>query len=574
MRCSASYRLSCALVVVVAAVALWPRAATAVPIRVRGAAVLRGHMRFDPDGWLELHGHLGDETRMPIDQGRVVIDGRGKLIAGEAAACPDLRVPLSRAGGADQIAVRTSALGEFCVRWRRAPDRGRIRLHFSGDAYHGSAELEVAYDRGAQQKLMTTLRFDPRPQVIDLDRDKAVLSATLTVTPTTAHAQRRGLAIDWLRGDGKVLGKARTSGDGRIHFEAATEAFGLPGHDELVVRFEGTQKLAASSDSQPVTLRASVPLRLAAPVRAAPVGEPARAVVVLEPRLGQVEDGVLEALHRGRSVGSAPVRDGRATLEIRLDVAELQGVDHAAVTLRYLPASPWWTAGPPLSVVVPIRAPALWGRVVWSILLAAVALWTLHSWRRRRHRAPARRGPSELRPGVHVVQTLDVEAQWRGTVRDAHEGCRLAGALIEVRVPSLSTAEDAGVLARCRSDRRGQFAFELDERPTAADLHASLPSHSSERRPLPAPGVLQINLLTRRRSVLRRFVRWARLRGAPYHATPDPTPGQVRGVADADEAPEVARWAGDVEAAAFGPDEVDESAENRLREAEPQGRKA
>ena len=47
----------------------------------------------------------------------------------------------------------------------------------------------------------------------------------------------------------------------------------------------------------------------------------------------------------------------------------------------------------------------------------------------------------------------------------------------------------------------------------------------------------------------------------------DPTPAHVRGVARGQEG--VKTWAAAVENAAFGPDDVDEGVEGRLKEEEP-----
>jgi hypothetical protein len=84
------------------------------------------------------------------------------------------------------------------------------------------------------------------------------------------------------------------------------------------------------------------------------------------------------------------------------------------------------------------------------------------------------------------------------------------------------------------------------------------------------PGELRIALVTRRRTLLDRLVRWARARGTPWDGPREPTPGHVRRVAARAEADDVAGWAGSVEHAAFGPDPVDTAMERDVRDREPQ----
>ncbi|MBW2523546.1 MAG: hypothetical protein JRI23_05200, partial [Deltaproteobacteria bacterium] len=334
--------LRLALFVVVACAALWPQVAGAIPIRVRGEAVLRGQLRFDEEQQLELRGQLSDEARLPIEGATVTVATKGVLWAADAVACPDLPVPLLRAARPDEIAASTNELGELCLRWRRAPDRGRAELRFDGDAFHGSADLQLDFDRQAQRKVRTAIEFDPRPQVIDLDQAATVVGARLSVQPATVHAPLQGLTVTLSGREASPLGTAAAAGDGKARFRIDTADLGPPGSVELEVSFAGTDELAAASDAQTVTLRAVAPLDLAEPLAEAVDGEAVAARVRLEPHRGVVDDGVIEALHRGGSVGSAPVRCGQALVDVRLPRGS---AGPQTLTLRYLPASPWWTAG-------------------------------------------------------------------------------------------------------------------------------------------------------------------------------------------------------------------------------------
>jgi hypothetical protein len=274
-----------------------------------------------------------------------------------------------------------------------------------------------------------------------------------------------------------------------------------------------------------------------------------------------VDAGVVEALLGGSSVTSATVVDGRAVLLVPLEPKLPAGP--LPLTLRYLPSTPFHRAGAPLIIEIPIAPPSPWLRAVLALVVLAAAAWVTMSWRRSRKAPSLGKGKPLLTPGVHVVERAPSGTHWEGTILDAHEGIVIPCARVVVSAPSL---EDDGVIVSIESDAEGRFAFDLERRPDGGELVASAATHSEERRPLPPAGKLRIALVTRRRAVLRRFVSWARARGEPYDTKPEPTPAQVRTVADRDQ---VRRWAGDVEAAAFGPGTVDQSVEARLRDDEP-----
>jgi hypothetical protein len=73
----------------------------------------------------------------------------------------------------------------------------------------------------------------------------------------------------------------------------------------------------------------------------------------------------------------------------------------------------------------------------------------------------------------------------------------------------------------------------------------------------------------RRRALLERLVDWARRRGRPYDAKPEPTPGHVRRAAGSEFS--VARWADAVERAAYGGGVVDEHAQAEVDRLAPPG---
>jgi hypothetical protein len=127
------------------------------------------------------------------------------------------------------------------------------------------------------------------------------------------------------------------------------------------------------------------------------------------------------------------------------------------------------------------------------------------------------------------------------------------------------------VLAETRTDAEGTFALEV-EASRDARLIVEGDLHATYEQPLPSPSVLRVALVTRRRALLDRLVRWAKSRGMPYDSSKEPTPGHVRRVAVRTGTPQVEAWATKLEHTAFGPDDVTRAAEEEVAAAEPTAR--
>ncbi len=535
-------------------------------VRVRGGSQLLAQARFlRSSDVLELSGRLVDDAREPLEGGWVEVRSKGALDVSKARGCPAPQVTVAPLEGG--LRVQSAANGEICLRWREAPDKGTVVLQFGGDAYHGATELGVDFDRSKPQLLGTAVRFEPRPAIVDLDKERVAVSGVLELSLATAHASREGLPVVLLDEKATQLATGTTGGDGKVRFTVDPKLFGAPGTGKLRLDFQGNDELAPASDEQAVTRRATVKLRIADDVEPADPGDTTEILldVVASHDHGPVDGGVVEALRGGSSVGSGTVTEGKVRLVVLIaDVADKQ--TSVELGLRYLPSSPSYRPGPPLTVEVPIAPPSVLLRVLLTIVVVAAGAWVMASWRRSKELPSLSRGQRTLTPGVHVVHSTRGAKEWKGTVVDAHEGDALVGVRLIVRAPTL---EGDGVLLETETDHRGMFAFDLAERPDGAELITYSPTHSEERKALPAGGTLRIALITRRRALLRRFVSWARVRGRPYDTKPDPTPSQVRDTATEQLRGDVSTWAAAVEEAAFGPGEVDEAAEGRVRDLEP-----
>jgi hypothetical protein len=560
---SVGSRLLWVLAVVVASLTA-AQPAFALPVRVRGGARLQAQARFlevakNAPQVLELRGRLSDDGLAPVVGEWIELTTKSELDLKAAGGCGTQATELEKWGESTRLRVRSGAGGEMCLRWEGPPDKGTLRLSFPGDRYHGAAELEVSFDRAGAQKLATTVRFEPRPSGIDLDKETASFTVVVDLALSTALASREGLEVLLFDGD-KQLGSGRTGGDGKVRFSVPTRDFEGPGMGKLRASFAGNPQLEAAHDEHPVTRHTAVTLSLPEPVDETDPGDNADIELALNVKRGTVDSGVVEALIDGSSVTSASASEGRAVLVVPIEPKEAGPI---TLTVRYLPASPWFREGAPLTIQLAVAPPSPWFRALLALVVAAGAGWVAASWRRARKPPTLGRGAPMLTPGVHVIERSDDGTHWKGTVVDAHEGTLLSGVRVVVRA---ATLEGDGVVLTTESDGEGRFAFELDKRPEGAELCATSMTHSEEKRALPPAGTLRIALVTRRRAVLRRLVSWARVRGGAYDLQPEPTPGHVRRTADREE---VRTWATDVEQVAFGPNEVDEADETRVREREP-----
>jgi hypothetical protein len=157
---------------------------------------------------------------------------------------------------------------------------------------------------------------------------------------------------------------------------------------------------------------------------------------------------------------------------------------------------------------------------------------------------------------------------WRGVVADAHDGTPVPGAVLEIHVPSF---EGDGILASTTADDGGAFSLEAPGVRADARLVVQSGDHSRYEQALPPPSVIHVALVTRRRTLVDRLVRWARRQGSPFDGPAEPTPGHVRRVAARSSSASIETWAGAVEQAAFGPAAVDEKVEQEVRAVEPRG---
>ncbi len=555
---------------------------SAIRIQVRGGAQIGATASIDDTATI-VRGQLMDDAgavlgSMPIILHVTAPAGAPAIDLPQPSPCDqsarrERRVP--RLVGSDKYEVRTDDHGEFCIRTEAALGRASLKLRFEGDALHDATDIAISFDTKNASAAHTVVRFEPAPDVIDLERPNISLMASLRVDRAAASrsassaARREGLIVVLENEHGKRIAEGLTGGDGRVRFELPTSAFAGPGAGELRLRFDGTTTLAKATASQPIVRRADVVLSLDHPID---VGDPEDGVPIdvdVKTLRGPVTGGVVEALRGEESVGAGEVRDGKARV---IASFSLERAGKVPLELHYVPSAPYFRASKPLRVEISVRGPGVMKQILIALVVLAVTAWILFGWRRAPMRAVTNLDDGKTpvptgRAGVDVIRAEAGQTSYRGTVIDAHDGTAISTARLSVIAPAF---QGDGVVARATSDERGEFVLDAKHR-TDARLVVEAPAHSKLEQALPLPGVLRITLVTRRRTLLERLVRWAQRTGTPFDTQPEPTPGHVRRAAFRAQDDEVEQWAGGVESAVYGPAMVDEQLETQLLAGEPRG---
>ncbi len=557
---------------------LWPAEASAVKVRVRGGSTIK-LVAVESGDDVTLRGQVTDDLGASIGRIGVRLEavdagGRGVRMGTPRPCAGDDAIGSARADG-DAFVITTDERGAFCVKKPGGATGLQFRAKFVGNNLNEGTDLLVAPTPEGEQRAQTVLKFESPPTTLDLDKDATNVSVSLRIDREdaarllTSATKREGLPVVLKDERGEVLARATTGGDGRARFDLAHPSLAGPGNGELIAEFAGDRQLAPSKTSAFVTRVATARLGTPDGVR----GDPDAGISVVVDvswRGGDVDGGIIEAVLGGASVGAGPVERGKATVVVSFAGGAAATVP---VTLRYVPAAPFFQAGPSTTVDVQVEGPSPLRQLVLAAVGLGLAAWIVTKWRRapKGERADSLLPPPPSgRPEILVLERPSGLKGWRGIVADAHEGFPIEGAELRVVVPAF---DGRGVLARTRTGADGTFALEL-EAPRDARLIVEGDLHATYEQPLPSPSVLRVALVTRRRALLDTLVRWARRRGMPFDSSKEPTPGHVRRVAGRTGSPQVETWATKLEHAAFGPGPVTRSVEEEVASAEPGGQAA
>jgi hypothetical protein len=545
-----------------------------VELRVRGTSEL-DLVAIARNADVLVRGALTDEVGASLGRAtvRLELQDRGKdvpLIG--LAPCPG-EDTLVRPDGRSAVNVTTDERGMFCAVWPGRLLEGSFTAKYAGNKFFDASENTAKVIAEGDQKAASTLRFDAAPTTLELDKDVHLITVTLRITKADAARmllpanRHEGLVVKLLDERNEVVAQTTTRGDGKARFEVPSSALADPGDGDLRAEFAGDPQLAPAKVSTSVTRTAKVALDGPERVK----GDPDSGIpleIVVSTLRGAVDGGVVEATADGKPIGVASVSGGRA----RLVLSFPGGIERKVpVNVVYSPSAPYFQRGTPLSLDVLATGPHPLRQVGLALLGAALVAWVVVKWRRSpktEGRDSAIPPPPSGRPEILVLERPSGLRGWKGQVADAHDGYPIANA--ELRVITVGF-DRKHVVASTRSEADGTFSLELGEVPKDARLVVEGELHATYEQPLPAPSILRVALVTRRRALLDRLVRWARARGTPFDSSREPTPGHVRRVASRTGAERVESWATRVEAAAFGPDAVTRDVEAAIVDAEPGG---
>lgn len=502
----------------------------------------------------EVRATLSDEVGRPLPNAEVRL--RASTAASGTAGSPLLRrCGDPRNGSGAELLLTTDKLGRVCCSVS-GMNGGALELSYQDSrGYLERAAASVGLPQAVRPAF--ELGFDPPLTTLPLDQPIQELGLVArALDGGTAPAGAELVLSLSAEGAERELGRAALDGLGEIHrLTLVSGSFDRPGPGRLIGRLMSRSGEELARATLPVLRSATVQLEVAADAqRGVDVGSSlqVRAASVL----GPAPTGVVEARSLGRSVAAARVTQGIATIQLPSSgEAPLGG----SLVLEYVGAGPGWLSGAPVELRVRPSGPSLARYALWILAAILAALAVVLGWRRPpRPRPLAEPEPPRVRASVELLESFGSEGGYQGVVRDAHEGFGVSPAVVSF----IGAGPNRPVLLQVRTTTEGTFQVETASFPAGTQVEVTAPFHATLTAPLPGPGVLQLSLISRRRALLERLVRWAERRGKPWtRALGEPTPAHIAEVAAQQAEPHVERWARGLEHLAFGPAAPDAASE-------------
>jgi hypothetical protein len=544
--------------------------AWSAPARAQTQLRVTGSLTIDASASLQ-RGACEVTARLLDDAGHAVSGAQLQIkLVGSAEPAPTARECGSRTSELPLTAqgvylARTNDSGALCVHFEITSEHPEFELSFSDpNGLYTAASRRVVADSATRSVEMA---FAPAQTVLALERDTQILTLVTRPQPALAAGEpvenmRISLSAAHDGVPAQALGSASVEIGSNAEFRIPSRALGAPGPLELSADFSGSATTRSARTVAHVTTTALAVLSLADPVAASHPESGVRFRVRVSSVAGRVPSGSVEARSGGVSLGSARVVDGVAELYVQLEEAAAKA---RPLELRYVADSPWWLPAAALSVEIPILPPSPWRRIAWIAAVTALGTWLLVGWQRPRRierAATSGTGREAVRAAVDIVELGDARGGWRGRVLDAHDGTPIANAVVLVRLPAFDAS---GVQRTAHTDDAGAFALDGGAAGPGAALEVRAPFHTPLAAAMPPPGTLVLSLMSRRRTLLARFVAWASRDGG-WERRGEATPGEV---AVRTDRAEVATWARAVDEAAFGPDPLSEAKEQGVVGREP-----
>lgn len=503
------------------------------------------------DEGLRIKGILKDERGQPIAAALV------RLLDDDSRPCA-------------QHSDVTDPEGAFCFDVPKGSDPAgekfdSAELVFAGSDYFGPARHTLTLTP-TQVSVALELKLSA-PSWALAQRTHAV---SLRMTSEQDFAEKFRAQLWLKRGDAKPkrLAVQPISLRDEARFEIATEQLGAPGEAELIASLDHGAHRIAEARAQ-VTLVGKVLLEWAGEFVQVRPDEGFETVVAVRTPHGPVGRGWVETYVGNNVVGIAKVDNGAATVLSRFSAPRRTSV---AFSARYLSDAPHYIAGDPISGRLELMPPSAWKHLPWLLLLSAVAVWVVRTWRRPRSRKLPGSDNGGAHQGVAGLRVLDAGPSadgWVGSVRDAHTQELLSGVQLEIAIPRVDRGGALNATAISGAD--GTFALSPTSRqlPEGTRLVIRAAWHSTLTLPAPPLGAIEILLVARRRTLLQHFTRWTEQPGSPFALGPLATPGRVAERAAEKGLNQAENWARSIEEASFGPQPPDALTESRLIDLTP-----
>lgn len=564
--------------------------AHAAHVHVHGSARLDAHLARE-NGLVLVRGRATDDAGDALPNAAVrarverKADARSITVSTLGASDCDPSGHAPDAIGDDTLVLRADDAGRFCVRVSLPIDQYVLHLSIEATTLLDATSLDVPLDLSARP---LTLAFDPDPREVSLDDGPVTIETRASIDDDAEGptASVEGLLLTLNTESGSPLGSATTDLGGHARFDVDPKKLGVPGQGELHVTYRGDAERTHAEATAKILRRARVHMKPAAEITGGAPDEGIAVPLLVTTGAGDaVAGGSVEARIGSVVVGAAPVTNGKSDLRVTFAAPSTAT---ETVQLTYLSNAPWLDGSEPVSVVVPVHPPSAWKQLPLVLAAALVALFLVLERSRKPVRALPRPAPKGEKPSEPDVQLL-APAQspgtgWVGRVVDAHERYPIERARVAIEHVSFGAPE---ILESVFTDADGRFRLGHEPKTgtlalssagwqhrgkTLVNLEARMvidaPLHATLKKKLPPSGEVEIALVSRKRAILDRLVEWARLRGKPYDARPEPTPAHVQRAA-AGKAGDIAAWAEAIERAAYAEGEVDARVEQEIEAIAP-----
>ena len=522
--------------------------ATPPSFKVSGKASFLAEARATGESF-EVRATLSDEVGRPLPGAEIRIRTSSPSAAPTLHRCGD---PRGEAGA--ELLLNSDKSGRVCITVTGMAE-GSVELSFQ-DARGYFERTQRVVRLPEQIATSFEIGFDPPLATLSLDQPVQELGLVARArggaSPPNAAELVLSLAAD---GTEQELSRTALDGLGEVHrLSLVSSSFGQPGPARLIARLRthGGEELAQASSG--VMRTATVALSIDSGLDGIEAGSTLQ--IRAASALGPAPSGVVEARSRGISIAAARVQAGVATLSLpSAPGAQLGGT----LTLEYAGAGAGWLSGPAIDLPVVAARPGYVRYVFWIAAAALAGLAVVLGWRRPpRPRPLPAAPPPRVRASVEVLEAFSDGSGYRGYVKDAHEGTAISPAVVSFIGPGAHRP----VLLQVRTATDGSFNVENSTFPAGTLVEVMAPFHATLTAPLPGPGVLELSLISRRRALVERLVRWAERQGKPWiRPNTEPTPSEVARVASSEAEPEVERWARGLERLAFGATPPDGAAE-------------